>query len=666
MNIIVKTEQENQENGKKNIQWLLPEAEQIPEEIRNQDRWVCWRLDRNPDPSKKDIKKPIRARDLGLASTTRAETWAPFKLAYATAEYQHVNNGGFLRGVGWVVAPGYVGIDLDNCRSPDSGEIESWAQEVIDRMDTYTEVSPSQTGVRLICRGHLPGPGRKRGNVEMYDESSPRYLTITGRSLGSRSIATDRQDAINFVHAQFFGKHTDDGNDRHPPPHAGEAPDDLEQILERAMMASNGQKFMALWRGDYSSYKSQSEADLALAGELAFWCGPDADRIDAMFRRSGLYRDKWERADYREDTIAMAMDRDRFYDWGVDGTKIDEFFKSAIAAPNLVPSNGKEEKKPGKPKAAGLPEIEDACDFCKRNLPLPPELIEGLLHQGSKMSLGGASKAYKSWALLNLALSVGYEKPWLGCQTVRSRVLVINLEIQQAFCRKRLNTLADARRITQERGWLDIWNLRGYATSHQEIFPKIVERVGNCGYGLIVLDPIYKLYGNTDENSASDVAALLNSIETVAVRTGAAVAFGTHFSKGNQAGKNSIDRVSGSGVFARDPDSILNLTAHEEPDCFTLEATLRNFPPMEPFVVKWDYPLFVRDASLNPADLKTPGRPSTFTAERLLEALGGSTMNATDWMKVVGCGKDTFYRLRPELEKAGKVQQDKEKRWHRT
>ena len=129
------------------------------------------------------------------------------------------------------------------------------------------------------------------------------------------------------------------------------------------------------------------------------------------------------------------------------------------------------------------------------------------------------------------------------------------------------------------------------------------------GYGLIVLDPIYKLYGNTDENSASDVAALLNSIEAVAVRTGAAVAFGTHFSKGNQAGKNSIDRVSGSGVFARDPDSILNLTAHEEPDCFTLEATLRNFPPMEPFVVKWDYPLFVRDASLNPADLKTPDDP---------------------------------------------------------
>ena len=75
MNIIVKTEQEHQANEKKNIQWLLPEAERIPEEIRNQDRWVCWRLDRNSDPSKKDIKKPIRAGDLGLSGKLGATGW---------------------------------------------------------------------------------------------------------------------------------------------------------------------------------------------------------------------------------------------------------------------------------------------------------------------------------------------------------------------------------------------------------------------------------------------------------------------------------------------------------------------------------------------------------------------------------------------------------------
>ena len=110
----------------------------------------------------------------------------------------------------------------------------------------------------------------------------------------------------------------------------------------------------------------------------------------------------------------------------------------------------------------------------------------------------------------------------------------------------------------------------------------------------------------------------MNSIETLAVKTGAAVAFRAHYSKGNQAGKEAIDRVSGSGVYARDPDSLLNFTSHQEADCYTVEATLRNFPPMAPFVVRWEYPLFTRDASLNPTDLKMPrGRTNADKAAAL-------------------------------------------------
>jgi hypothetical protein len=252
-----------------------------------------------------------------------------------------------------------------------------------------------------------------------------------------------------------------------------------------------------------------------------------------------------------------------------------------------------------------LPEIADVCDLCAADIVMPAELIQALLHFASKLLLGGASKAYKSWTLLCLALCVAYGLPWLGCETFPARVLVVNLEIQAAFARRRLAALADALDIVQETGRLDIWNLRGYATSHKEIFPKIERRVSGNDYGLIVLDPIYKLYGAGDnENGASEIAALMNSIESLAVKTGAAVAFGAHYSKGNQASKDAIDRVSGSGVFARDPDTLLNFTRHQENDCYTVEATLRNFPPMEPFVVKWEYPLFVRQDDLNPAALK--------------------------------------------------------------
>jgi len=93
---------------------------------------------------------------------------------------------------------------------------------------------------------------------------------------------------------------------------------------------------------------------------------------------------------------------------------------------------------------------------------------------------------------------------------------------------------------------------------------EIISRAQNGGYALIILDPVYKCMGHRDENAAGDIGSLLNEVERLAVQTGAAVVFGAHFSKGSQAGKESIDRVSGSGVFARDPDSILTLTRHEE------------------------------------------------------------------------------------------------------
>jgi hypothetical protein len=117
---------------------------------------------------------------------------------------------------------------------------------------------------------------------------------------------------------------------------------------------------------------------------------------------------------------------------------------------------------------------------------------------------------------------------------------------------------------------------------------------------------------------------MLNQLEKIAVKTDAAVAFGAHYSKGNQALKESIDRIGGSGVFARDPDSILTMTAHEEPDAFTVDATLRNHAPIEPFVVKWAWPLFYRDEQLDPEQLKparTGGRPEKYSPNLLLDEL---------------------------------------------
>ncbi len=172
------------------------------------------------------------------------------------------------------------------------------------------------------------------------------------------------------------------------------------------------------------------------------------------------------------------------------------------------------------------------------------------------------------------------------------------------------------------------WNLRGHGEGIENLIDDLLAVLRHRTFVLDIIDPIYKALGKRDENKAGDVASMLNELEKIAVKTRAAVGFGAHYSKGNQALKESIDRIGGSGVFARDPDSILTMTAHEEPEAFTIEATLRNFAPIKPFVVKWEWPLFSRDESLDPEALKTRrskvGRPADASenAEELLELLG--------------------------------------------
>jgi RecA-family ATPase len=311
-----------------------------------------------------------------------------------------------------------------------------------------------------------------------------------------------------------------------------------------------------------------------------------------------------------------------------------------------------------------LPAIIDAHTLCQRHSPLPTELIRGILHQGSKLSFGGASKGFKTWTLDAMALSVAYGLPWLGFETQMAKVLLIDLELQEAFCRRRIVKLEECMRIDSKPGMLDIWSLRGFAVCHSEMVPMIEERITEGNYGLIIIDPIYKLYSaGASENAAADIAGLMNALERLAVASNAAIAFAAHYSKGNQAGKSSIDRVSGSGVFARDPDSLLSLTAHEETDCYTLEATLRNFPPAEPVVLKWKHPMFERIDHLNPQSLegkKSRGRKSKYNPEILLSTLQDG-MTSIEWRIASGMAQHTFEKHRNKLIEDERVQSSNHK-----
>ena len=325
----------------------------------------------------------------------------------------------------------------------------------------------------------------------------------------------------------------------------------------------------------------------------------------------------------------------------------DGCVKSAFSQPPRLPS------------VVELPDLIDAADFIASPIEPPDELVEGILHKGSKLVLGGSSKSFKTWTLLDLAISVAVGAAWLGRSTAQGKVLFLNFEIQPHAWQRRIVAVASAKAVEFKAGQIILWNLRGHAADFRQLIPRIIQRCKAENFALIILDPIYKLYGGTDENAAGDVAALLNSLETLATQTGAAIAFGAHFAKGNASAKEAIDRISGSGVFARDPDSLLIFTKHETDDAFTVEPILRNFAPVSPFAVLWEFPLMQLAADLDPAKLKqVGGRKPTYSPADLLPLLPPDGLTNADWLAKAdgeGMSKPTFYRMRKALETSGKI-----------
>ena len=304
----------------------------------------------------------------------------------------------------------------------------------------------------------------------------------------------------------------------------------------------------------------------------------------------------------------------------------------------------------------GLPLMIDACQLITKPPPLPDDVIKGILHESGKMVLGGGSKSFKTWSLAHLARCVATGEPWWGFPTIKGDVLYINFELHTAFFAQRLKALGQNAKKAVEDGALTLWNLRGYSADINVLEARILQRCASRNFSLIIFDPIYKMLGDRDENKAGDIASLSNALERIAVATGAAVAYGAHFAKGDQAKKDSIDRIGGSGVFARDPDAILTLTRHEEKDAFTVDAVLRNHAPVAPFVLRWEYPFMKRDEVLDPSKLHNPagGRGSKYTEDEMTNpVLGGAELKDGEWFEEVhgecGMGQRTFHAKKKGL-----------------
>lgn len=206
-----------------------------------------------------------------------------------------------------------------------------------------------------------------------------------------------------------------------------------------------------------------------------------------------------------------------------------------------------------------LPEPETLDDFWN-NLPeLSPPLIEGILRQGHKMLIAGPSKAGKSFALIEMCIAIAEGREWLGWKCSKGKIMYVNLELDRASCLHRFKDVYEKLEIPP-RGLknIDIWNLRGKSIPMDKLAPKLIRRAAKKNYIAIIIDPIYKVITG-DENSADQMANFCNQFDKVCTELGCAVIYCHHHSKGSQGGKRAMDRASGSGVFARDPDALLDL-----------------------------------------------------------------------------------------------------------
>lgn len=209
-----------------------------------------------------------------------------------------------------------------------------------------------------------------------------------------------------------------------------------------------------------------------------------------------------------------------------------------------------------------LPDVED--DLIDDLPELSPPLIEGILRQGHKMLLAGPSKAGKSFALIELAICIAEGLPWMGFQCAQGKVMYVNLELDRASCLHRFRDVRQAMGAPSQHG-VSIWNLRGHSVPMDKLAPKLIRRAAKQSYIAIIIDPIYKVITG-DENSADQMAAFCNQFDKVCTELGCAVIYCHHHSKGAQGGKRSMDRASGSGVFARDPDALLDMIELELTD----------------------------------------------------------------------------------------------------
>lgn len=461
-----------------------PAFANVPEVLKKRKQWVLFRL--IPRVGKKPTKIPYQISGVP-ASVSKGSNWAAFD-----AVVQRLEQGGF-DGIGYVFSAddNCTGIDYDGCRNPLTGEIAGWALKWIEKFDSYTEVSPSGTGLHSIVIGKLPGRGRKNSQFEIYDQK--RYFTISGEMVGSSSTVNERQGVIESFLAEVFevkDVKKKEKKELEDAPLIGSrlSTNELKEVMSRIEAAKNGKKFSKLMQGDWEEdYKSQSQAEMALCSILDFYLPSNQVAIDQIVRTSGLYREKWDREDgYARKTIRKAKHfRDK--------TILDK-----------MPSPSSE----GEPDSPGALPLIHFDDIEEKNIEF---LVQELLLKNAVAIISGLPGCLKSWAAEEIAVSVGSGQCAFGrFQAQKGKVIMFNAEDDPAtITKKRLKGLAASKGLSAKDVDLHLINVSSLFIDDSDTQRKIEETLKEHRPDLVIFDPWRNVH-TRDENDATEISTVLN------------------------------------------------------------------------------------------------------------------------------------------------------------
>ncbi len=500
----------------------------IPTALRDKPNWVCRRG-----------KIPINPRTGQAAKAGQPDTWARFEEAVQAAPRYD--------GIGFEFdGSGIIGIDFDHCI--ENGQLAPWVQDWVSRFDSYTELSPSGTGIHILCQGSLHGrPAVKRKEVEIYDRA--RYFTMTGRTFGTPRPLRDAQAALDALYEAFGRK------DEKPRQAVPVRPLDMDDstLIKKIEQSAGSARFAPLWRGDTGGYGSHSEADLALCSILAFWTRCNTDQMDRLFRSSGLMRDKWDRrqsgSTYGALTIQKAI------------SQCAQVYEPRRTYPPSAPATL--QAAPNKPLSLS---VIAARDLQTKDLPTIHFLVSDLLPQGLSL-LASPPKYGKSWWVLALCLAVASGEPFMGRQTAQAGCLYLALEDSERRLKFRMNKILRGREAPE---------LLRYATSAHDLSSGLLDELASFldvypETRLIVIDTFQKVRAAANGKESAYAADYRESgaLKHFADQHGICILLVHHLRK-MQAVGDPFERISGTNGILGATDTSMVMTRDTRNDTDTL------------------------------------------------------------------------------------------------